>query len=229
MNIKKIKPTIISFILDRSGSMESMKKSVIDGFNEYINGLKKAKETKKTLFSLTTFDSDMSNSLQLEKVYVAKPVKEIEPLTANKFVPRGGTPLYDAAVETIESLAKKVSDDQPVLVVIMTDGEENTSKKHDQECFSDLVEKLKLKGNWTFVFMGANQDSWGNAQKLGYSYNTVSDFAFNKKGIETAFSSLRGASINYVGQMNSVQASAGPITAMNANESFFAGGDKDES
>lgn len=226
MNTKKIKPTIISFILDRSGSMEAMKKYVIDGFNEYINGLKMSKETKKTLFSLTTFDS-----VGMDRPYIATPIKKVEPLTNKTFIPRGGTPLYDAAVDTIESLADKVADDQPTLVVIMTDGAENSSQKHDQECFSDLVEKLKLKGNWTFVFMGANQDSWGNAQKLGYSQGAVQDFAFNSEGIKSAFSSLRGASINYVSQMNTSQLNFGKGSKwkMNSNENFFDGGDKNES
>jgi hypothetical protein len=217
MTIKKIKPTIISFILDRSGSMESMKKDVIGGFNGYINKLKKSKGAKNTLFSLTTFDT-----MGIEKPYIAQPILKVEPLNGKNYEPRAGTPLYDAAVDSIEELAEKVASDQPALVVIMTDGEENSSSRHDEKCLSDLVEKLKMKGNWTFVFMGANQDSWANASKLGYSRNSVADFDFSSKGIQNAFRNLGESSGVYMCAMASGGGGAGGGT-LNRNDSFFEG------
>jgi hypothetical protein len=197
MSTKNKKNFIVSFILDRSGSMESCKSAVISGFKEYINGLKKSKDAVNTRFSLTTFDSE-----SIDHLYTNTPIKEVEPLSNKTFIPRAGTPLYDAVVNTVESLAKEVTEKQPVLVVIMTDGEENSSHEHDADCFRDLVKKLKKQGNWTFTFMGANQDSWANAQKWGFDQGNTMDFASSDAGTRSAFKGLAAASVNFMAMAN---------------------------
>ncbi len=217
MTKKNKLPTIISFILDRSGSMESIRKNVIGGFNEYINGLKKSKEKKNILFSLTTFDT-----MGIEKPYVAEPILKVEPLNNHNYVPRAGTPLYDAAVNTIEALADKVEKGQPVLVVIMTDGEENSSVEHNQSCFKDLVEQLKVRGNWTFVFMGANQDAWANAASFGMDMGNTMEWKSTLAGTQKAFRGLTQASVNYVAMM----ASADDKAQLNTSQFFNKGGEK---
>lgn len=204
-------PTIISFILDRSGSMENIRDSVISGFNEYIGGLKADKLTKEALFSLTTFDN-----VSIDTPYVLTPIKMVKKLSKETFVPRGGTPLYDAAVNTIEKLAEVAGKKQPVIVAIMTDGEENSSREHDASCMKDLIETLKAKGNWTFVFMGANQDSWSNARNLGFDQGSVMDFAFNDLGTKSMMRSFACATSNLVA---SVEASGGEQLA---SASFFS-------
>ena len=190
-------PTIINFILDRSGSMDSIRKDVIGGFNSYIKGLQKSKEADKTLFTLTTFDS-----ISIETPYLAVPVKNIKKMTERDFEPRANTPLYDAVVNTVEKLSEKVEKNQPVLVVIMTDGEENSSTEHDQNCLKDLVEQLKIKGNWTFVFLGANQDAWGNASQFGLSMGNTTNWESNSLGTAKAFRSLTNASAMYMSAVN---------------------------
>ena len=217
MTKKNKLPTIISFILDRSGSMETIRKNVISGFNEYINGLKKSKEKKNILFSLTTFDT-----IGIERLYVVEPILKVEPLSNRNYQPRAGTPLYDAAVNTIEDLAEKVEEGQPVLVVIMTDGEENSSVEHNEGCFKDLVEQLKARGNWTFVFMGANQDAWANAAKFGMDLGNTMQWASTSAGTAKAFRGLAQSSVNYVAMM----ASADDKAQLNTNQFFNKGGAK---
>lgn len=211
--MKKQLPTLINFILDRSGSMESIRETVISGFNEYINGLKTSKAKKNLLFSLITFDS-----MGIEHPYKAVPILDVKPLTRRTFQPRAGTPLYDAAVNTIEDIAVKAEAKQPVLVVIMTDGEENSSQEHDENCFKDLIEKLKAKGNWTFVFMGANQDAWSNAAKFGFDAGNTMQWASTTEGTKSAFRGLAGASANYCMAMS--VAGGGGGGALNSS-SFF--------
>ena len=197
MNIKNKIPTIINFILDRSGSMDSIRKDVIGGFNSYIKGLQKSKDADKTLFTLTTFDS-----MSIETPYLAVPIKEIKKMTEKDFEPRASTPLYDAVVNTVEKLSEKVEKNQPILVVIMTDGEENASTEHNQDCLKDLVEKLKIKGNWTFVFMGANQDSWGNASQYGLSMGNTTNWESSSVGTKNAFRSLANSSVMFMSAVN---------------------------
>jgi len=169
------------------------KEAVISGFNKYIKSFK----DKKVLFSLTTFDSH-----GLDKVYVCTPIGKVKKLNEDTFVPRGSTPLYDACVDIIEAAAKKTQDNEPSLVVIMTDGLENASTKHDQSCLNDLVKKLKEKDNWTFVFMGANQDSWATASGFGFSSGSVQDFRFNSRGISKGFDQLSQANTSYVAMVS---------------------------
>ncbi len=182
--------TLISFILDKSGSMEVCQKATISGFNEYLHSLKKQKGD--FLFSLTLFD------IEFKKRYLNSPLNKVEKLDEKSYIPDGSTALYDAAVETIESLSDEVDkmEIKPrVLVIIMTDGEENSSRKHDQECFRDLVKKLKTQENWTFTFMGANQDSWLNASKWGFDQgNVVTWSSDNAKG---AFAGLASSTMAY--------------------------------
>jgi len=215
--MKKQLPTLINFILDRSGSMETIRKTVISGFNEYINGLKTSKAKKDIIFSLTTFDT-----MGIEHPYTGVPILDVKPLTMKTFQPRAGTPLYDAAVNTIEDMATKTEKNQPVLVVVMTDGEENSSTEHDENCFKDLVRKLKAKGNWTFVFMGANQDAWGNAVKFGFDVGNTMEWASTTEGTTKAFRGLTGASANYCMAMSAAGGGGGALNS----SSFFNNDDK---
>lgn len=185
------KTTLVNFILDKSGSMEIIANDIIGGFNRYLKDLQKRKE--KILFTLTVFDSSY------HRIYTALDIKKIEPLSENNYRPNGNTALYDAAVETIEAICKEVKkmEDKPkVLTVVMTDGEENSSIKHNQKCYRDLIKELEDEDNYTFVYLGANQDSWANASAMGYSsLGNVDNWQANAKGVQAAFNNLSANTI----------------------------------
>ena len=176
--------TIVNFILDKSGSMDDSRDATISGFNEYLSTLKK--EKGDILFSLTLFDTEIT------KKHVVIPLSKVKKLTRKTYVPDGMTALYDAVVETVESANEKISEIKEKtksLVVIMTDGQENSSSQHDQSCLKDLIKKLE-KENWTFVFLGANQDSWLTTGDWGLSMNNVANFNSSVAGTRSAFANL---------------------------------------
>lgn len=146
-------------ILDRSGSMESIRTAAIDGFNETLAGIKKAQEryakTQQHFVSLITF-CDCEKRFVFDKV----PVKEARPLTREDYKPCCCTPLYDAMGFTLTSMRNHVAaiPDHVVVVTIITDGLENASKEYTGIAVKQLVEGLKKEG-WTFTYMGANQDA----------------------------------------------------------------------
>lgn len=217
---KKTKPTIIvEFILDRSGSMESIKESTIKGFNEYLQGLKAKKQ--EVLFSLTIFDTQ-----SIEHLYKLTPVKAVKPLNSETFVPRAGTPLYDAVVETLEKAAKDIQElkNTAVLAVILTDGEENSSTKHDASCVRDLVKKLEKKGNWTFLYLGANQDAWKNASVLAMDTSNAVKWESTRHGSTMAFFSLTDATDDFTGQVNAAYVSGNTLKATNLSKNFIPKG-----
>jgi uncharacterized protein YegL len=159
-----VKPTsIVTFLLDRSGSMDSCKPATIESFNAYLGGLQEETEAEIS-FTFLQFDTQ-----SLDKVCVAIPVSDAKRLTAATYLPRGGTPLIDAAVKTIHavdaSLAAR-SDKPKIVVCLQTDGHENASSEHTWEELRALVTQKTAEG-WQFNFMGAGIDGYEQAAKMG--------------------------------------------------------------
>jgi len=133
------------FLLDRSGSMNSCREDTIGGFNAFIDAQKEYGGT----MTLCLFDNE------IETVYEKIPIGDVPPLV---FTPRGSTALYDAIGHVLKM---NLSDD--AMVIILTDGEENSSVKYTADHIKDLISMKK----WTFVYIGANQDAILNSSRLG--------------------------------------------------------------
>lgn len=180
--------TDISIILDRSGSMGSIKKSTIDGFNGLLSEQKNLEGD--ACLTLIQFD----NEYQMD--YNATPIKEVLSLNDKTYQPRGATALHDAIGKTIKTAGRRFSamaeNDRPakVLFVIITDGYENASSNYNAKEINDLITHQTEKYNWTFVFMGANQDAILAARDLGVESKQSLTFAANEQGAEEAFQSL---------------------------------------
>src|SRR5436305_1682928 len=91
--------TLVTFLPDETGSMESTKDDTIGGFNSYLSRLKAADTPID--FTLIKFDSR-----RIEKVCVAAPVGEVKELDATTYQPGAATPLIDAAYKTIKAVEK---------------------------------------------------------------------------------------------------------------------------
>lgn len=148
--------TRIAVILDRSGSMKLVADATISGFNEFVHSQKL--ESGQANLKLVQFDD------QYEEVF-DKPLSEVSALDDQTFVPRGWTALHDAIGRTISILDNELKSmleaDRPakVLVLILTDGEENRSTEFTRKQIADMVKEKQEKSSWNFVFLGANQDA----------------------------------------------------------------------
>lgn len=163
--LKKNK-VLVSVVLDESGSMASCKGATIDGFNEYVDTLLKDKETEYRI-SLTKFDS-FGNRVLWENAPVTEKIR----LTHSNFTPNGGTPLYDALGDALES-TKRVAKGTNVVFVVLTDGGENASRRFKSSDIQAAITDRTKKDDWTFMYIGANQDAWsiGNSLGIQHSYN----------------------------------------------------------
>ncbi len=163
---------LVNVILDRSGSMNSNRKGTIDGYNEYLSGLKADTNTQYNV-TLTQFDAPMT-APELTVCYVDKPLAEVPDLTLETYVPRGNTPLYDAIGETI----RRVGDtkDRPVLCVVITDGMENASTEFDKAAVKALIQQKEAE-SWKFVFLGANIDSIQVGGSMGVAAGASANYA----------------------------------------------------
>lgn len=145
-------------ILDKSGSMESIRKEAIDGYNETLGTIRAAQlkhmDTQEHYVSLAAFCS-----CGIEMIYDKTPIAEAEKLTEKQYVPCCCTPLFDAIGSSIQKLRKDIRDcpDAAVLVTIITDGYENASKEWTGPAVKALIENCKEDG-WMFSFIGAGED-----------------------------------------------------------------------
>jgi len=185
--------TVVHVLLDSSGSMESARNATIEGYNEYVNSLKK--DGGKYKFSLTAFDSDRNGSLRLNKIHDSMYVDDVPELTRETYVPDGGTPLHDAFCTVLKDV--KSRKDEKHLFVVLTDGGENMSKEFTAKDMKELKKQKENEGNWTFVYLGANQDAFATSSAYGFSTSNTSNFNTTGAGIKAMVVSLSSATRSY--------------------------------
>lgn len=185
------RPTsLVTFLLDRSGSMLTIKPATIEGFNAYLGTLKAEQDTAID-FTFLQFDS-----ISLDKVCVVMPVGDVQELTAATYLPRAGTPLVDACVKTInavETSLEKRTDSPRVVVCFQTDGFENQSMEHTWEELHALITKKQDEG-WQFNFMGAGIDVYEQAAKMGLSRGST--MSYDSSDLGSTQSSFRASASN---------------------------------
>lgn len=154
--------TLIAFLLDRSGSMQSIKSDVVGGFDAFLTEQRAGDGECRV--TLAQFDSEY------EVVYHALPVGEVPALELN---PRNSTALLDSMGKLITATAAEIAalaeDDKPgsVIVAIMTDGLENASHEWTRPAIKSLVEQQTNEFGWEFLYMGADQDAVEVGRDLG--------------------------------------------------------------
>ena len=156
-------PTIVSFLLDRTGSMEVIKSETIGGFNGYLDALER-EAGDLVAFTLLQFDSH-----SIDTLYTGAKLSEVARLTSETYQPRARTPLIDACVKTIkvtEETITKRRDKSRVIVVFQTDGEENASRRHTLDELRDLIERRTAE-EWQFIFLGADMNAYKTASNFG--------------------------------------------------------------
>lgn len=140
-------------VVDESGSMSIIRRQALVGINEILATIQKMQKAHADLeqrVTLITFDSTHTNVF-----YDNVRASNANPLKAKDYNPCGATPLYDAIGMGIAKINALTTEDDSVLVTIITDGEENCSEEYSLKMIKNLIEKLK-KQNWTFTFIGTD-------------------------------------------------------------------------
>jgi len=190
-------PVNVSFLLDRSGSMSGMTGDVIGGYNEFVANQRTG--TGDCTFTAVQFDG----SDPFEIIHDALPIADVPDLTGDVYQARGNTPLLDAVGRLIEHVDARVAtrtasgvgaEDQ--IVVVFTDGYENASHTWTRQRLFDVITDRKAAG-WTFVFMGANQDSYLEAGQLGFDGTNIQDYRGDGRGTRAAWKSVDRAMREY--------------------------------
>ena len=181
-------------VVDESGSMCVIEKQALAGLNETIQTVKKVQEVHPDMeqhITIMTFDSG-------HKRYIYDNVlaKDATMLSEKDYNPGGATPLYDAVGIAISRLNAITTDDDHVLMTIITDGEENCSTEYSLNMIKTLIEKLK-KHNWTFSFIGTdNLDVESMAKEMNID-NHLS-FTEDAEGTAEMFASERACRMSFM-------------------------------
>lgn len=177
-------------ILDKSGSMGSIAKAAISGFNETVGSIRSAQErfndTQEHFVSLMIF-CDCAKTM----VYDMVPVAEVKELTSNEYRPCCCTPLYDAMGISINKLYNAIKDkeDATAVVTVITDGLENASKEYSGAAIKALVERMKNEEGWNFAYIGTNQDVEATSASLSIDNHMA--FADDEAGMREAWAKER--------------------------------------
>merc|ERR1711924_150951 len=180
----------IYFVLDRSGSMQSIAADVIEGFNAFVKEQQQLATTDaaRMVMTLIQFDSDNPH----EVVSSGRGIAEVQPLTSATFQPRSRTPLYDALGKVVSLATSAHKPNERIVVVTFSDGHENASREQSRKSIFNLIQ-AKREAGWAFVFLGANQDSYAEAGGLGYGSANTQNFHFDKRGVQSAYTAVTAA------------------------------------
>lgn len=187
--------TEIIVVLDRSGSMESIREATIEAFNGYVQS--QMQSEGEVRLSLVQFDHEY------EEISTNQPISHFQPLSNTTYVPRGSTALYDAVGRTImqtgQRYAQQPEENRPgcVIFVIQTDGFENASRVYSSKQIHDMISEQTSRYAWQFVFLGANQDAIASAGQVGISPQSALSYDADKACTKAAFEALAQCTSEY--------------------------------
>jgi Mg-chelatase subunit ChlD len=187
----------IVLVIDRSGSMRPVAADTEGGVKTFIEEQRKV--PGRTTVSLFQFDTEHDEVASFA---------DVQGDLAWRLVPRGGTALLDAVgfavTKTGERLAALDESARPgeVVVLIATDGEENSSKEYTLPQVKDMITRQQDDYGWKFVFIGANQDAFDAGGAMGVPAAATADYSTaSTAGAFASAASMvaRGASIGAYG------------------------------
>ena len=178
---KKEKMDVV-FLLDRSGSMSGMESDTIGGYNGYLNDMK----NQNTKITTILFDD------KYEMITKRENISNVKKMDNKTYYTRGSTALLDAIGKTIKFMDGEHA--KNVLFIITTDGLENASSEYNKFQIKEMIEG---HNNWEFIYIGADIDSYAEAQSIGIRKDRTSNYVKTEKGMKTLFGIVEKLFKNY--------------------------------
>lgn len=175
--------TELVLIIDASGSMEHLQHETISSVNGVVRD---QLEDSGEKLDLTVAVFNTSVEVLLDGVRATSP----HILSKKNYRPSDCTALHDAVVGVItrvgDRLASRTEEERPsaVIVVIVTDGEENASARYKLSDVARIIDHQRKVYNWQFLFLGANQDSWATGQAMSIDATDAKDWTSSKEGMK---------------------------------------------
>lgn len=175
------------FVLDKSGSMSGFEQDTIGGYNSVLAENRK----KEGNIYVTTVLFNQENST----LHNREPISKVKNLTPDDYTVGGNTALLDAVGVTIEKIRenRKITKNNNVLFVIITDGEENSSSKHSRDKIKAMINSAEKEDKWDFIFLGANIDAIAEAGNIGIKSDNATGYVQDKAGYGKAYEAVNKA------------------------------------
>jgi len=195
--------TDITVLLDRSASMEHLRNSTIEGFNEFLKSQQKAEGDASLTLVQFSSPSDYSTTVR------AANIKSVAPLNLDTYNPNGPSTAYlDALGKSINEVGNRLrtipSNDRPekVVFVVITDGLENSSREFTKSRIKEMIQHQESKYSWEFVFLGANMDAVSEGMNLGVKLSNSMTYTYNDGGMVNAYAAVSDNLVRYRGGLS---------------------------
>ena len=205
-------------ILDESGSMDHIRMQALSGANETLQTIRMAQKENPAdnqMVSFVTFDSHPGRP-SVRPLILCEKIDTVKDIELGQYQPYGGTPLYDAMGFSITKLKEIVKEGDHVLVTVITDGYENSSRHFNALMIKELVDSLSTQG-WAFTYIGANQDAHQTASGLGI--RSAMDFEASAEGSSMMWRKMHSGNREFY---KKVRQSKERGIEFDFNEDFFA-------
>ena len=172
----------VAFVLDRSGSMCSYEQEAIDGFNDFVDGQQQVPGEAE--LTLCLFDDNIDHPMN------GVDIKDASHLDRGSYRLGGLTAMLDAIGKTMgEMMIRHSKEGHPgrVIMVILTDGEENASKEYNFEVVKEMIERAKAVYKWEFIIIGVGVNAEKIAQSIGVEECCALPESATRGGVRRAF------------------------------------------
>lgn len=175
---KKKQVNRVGLLLDESGSMSSRRDETIKAVNEYFVTLR----NENAIVTFATFDT--AQNVRFRETGVK--ASDIADLTTENYRPNAGTPLYDAVGKMLNTMTDQAGDKDKVLIIVVTDGQENSSGEFSLDKVKELIAKFESH-DWAFAYVGAAPSAWSGAGAMGVSVGNSLPVADSAGQVQVAF------------------------------------------
>jgi len=160
-----ITKTVSSLIIDRSGSMMSIKDAMREGINKSISKMQELDfmEDQEVYLDIRMFNHELKKFVTLKRGH------EVKPLNHFDYEVDGMTALFDAIGTTVKELEKKLLDEPEthVNITVFTDGYENSSQIYSFKKIRKLIARINKRAGWEFILVGCDKETLAMANDLG--------------------------------------------------------------
>ena len=165
--------------------MQSIRDDAIGGFNTFLKDTKGAGQK----WWVWLFDTQGIDLIQ-DGVASSK----VEKLSTSNYVPRAGTPLYDAVGAAIAK-AKEVRKTKLNILMVLTDGQENSSQEWSAKAVKDELTQLADEENWQVIFVAVGAEAWD--QTARFDMGVVIRNTRSGRSMQKAYEGVALASMDY--------------------------------